>query len=138
MKSVGANSILCLSCWNWVHKQCCGINTNLRNCEDFICKTCLTTPGAVDPFPTCITIDRNEIEIVSEFCYLGDVIGQTGDCIDAVTFRIGSSGKACHKLLPILTNKDISLVSLGKALKTCVRSVLLYGSETWLLSTEHL
>ena len=59
MKVVGANSILCLSCRNGVHKRCSGIKTSLRNCgEDFICKTCSTTTGPVHPFPTCITIDR--------------------------------------------------------------------------------
>ena len=78
MKGVGANSILYLSCQNWVHKQCSGIKTSLRNCEDFVCKTCSTTTGAVDPFPTCITIDRDKFQVVSEFCYLVDVIGQAG------------------------------------------------------------
>ena len=84
MKGVGANSILSLSCRNWVHKQCSGIKTSLRNCEDFICKTWSTTREAADPFSTCTTIDRDEFEVVSEFCYLGDVIGQAGDCTDAV------------------------------------------------------
>ena len=75
MKGLETNSILCLSCGNWVHKLCSGIKTSLRNCEDFICKT-----GAVDPFPACITIERDEFEVGSEFCYLGDVIGQAGGC----------------------------------------------------------
>ena len=87
-------------------KPCC----ETWNCEDFICKTFSTTTGAVDSFPTCITIDRDEFEIVSEFCYLGDVIEQTGDCTDAVTVRIGLAWKCmevkpgsclqktCHKL----------------------------------------
>ena len=94
MKGVGANSILCLSCWNWVHKPWSGIKTSLRNREDFICKTCSTTAGAVDPFPTCIIIDRDEFDIVSEFCYLGDVVRQAGGCIDPVSARIGSAWKA--------------------------------------------
>ena len=55
------------------------------------CKTCSTTTGAVDPFPSCITISRDGFEIVSEFCYLGDVIGQTGGCTDTLTARIGSA-----------------------------------------------
>ena len=84
MRGVGANSILSLSCRNWVHKQCSGIKTSLRNCEDFICKTWSTTREAADPFSTCTTIDRDEFEVVSEFCYLGDVIGQAGGCTDAV------------------------------------------------------
>ena len=90
MKGVGDNSILYLSCRNWVHKRCSGIKPSLRNCEDFICKTCSTITGAVDLFPTYITIDRDEFEIVIEFRYLGDVIGQAGGCSDAVTACIGS------------------------------------------------
>ena len=82
MKGVGVNSILCPSCRNWAHKPCSGIKTSLRNYEDFICKTCSTTTGAAHPFPTCITIDRDEFEIVSEFCCLGDVTGQAGGCTD--------------------------------------------------------
>ena len=97
MKVVGANSILCLSCRNWVHKQCSGIETCLRNCEDFICKTCSTATGAIDPFPTCMTIDRDEFEIVSEFSYLGD----NRDLGDLA--RIGSAWKAFHELLQIHT-----------------------------------
>ena len=93
MKGVGANSILCLSCRNWRHKWCSGIKTRLRNCKDFICKPCSTTTGAVDPFPICITIDRDKFKIVSEFSYLGDVIGQAGGCTDAVTARIESLGR---------------------------------------------
>ena len=121
MKSVGANSILCLNCRNWVHKRCSGIKTSLRNCENFICKTCSTTTRVVDPFPNCITINRGELEIVSEFCYLGDVIGQTGGCTDAVSSRIGSAWKAFHELLPILTNKGISLINRGKVFKGIVK-----------------
>ena len=82
-----------LSCQIWVHKRCSGIKTSLRNCEDFICETCSTTAGAVDFFPTCIAIDRDEFEIVIEFCYLGDVIGQAGGCTDSVSARIGQLGR---------------------------------------------
>ena len=92
---------------------------SLRNCEDFICKTCSTTGGAVNPFQTFQTINRYEFEIVSEFCYLGDVIGQACGCTDAVTARIGSTWKAFHNFLPILTNKGISLVNHGKVIQKC-------------------
>ena len=102
MKGVGANSILSLSCRNWVHKQCSGIKTSLRNCEDFICKTCSTTTGSADPFPNCMTINRNEFDIVSKFCYLGNVIGQAVSCNDTVTARNGSVWKGFYELLPTL------------------------------------
>ena len=138
MKSIGANSILCLSCRNWVHRQSSGIKASLRNCVDFICKTCSTTTRAVDPFPTCITIDKEDLKIVNKFCYLGDVLGQADGYTDAVNGHIGSAWKALHELLPILINKGISLVIHGKVFQACVRSVPLYGSETWPLSTEDL
>ena len=91
MKDVEANSILCLSCRNWVHKLCSGINASSRNCEDFICKTYPTITGAVDPYPASITIDREEFEVGSKFSYLGDVIGQAGGCNDAVNACIESA-----------------------------------------------
>ena len=127
-KCAGAKSILCLSCKKWVYKRRSGIRKSLRECEDFICKTCSTFVD--DPFPTYITIDEDKFEAVREFCYLGDVIRQAGGYIDAVTARIRSAWKAFHELLPILTNRGISLLSRCIELKACVRSVLPYGSET--------
>ena len=126
MKGGGANSILCLGCRKWVHKRCSGIKGSLRSCGDFICKTCSTITGDTNPSATSISIGSEEFEVVSKFCYLGDVIGQAGGCTDAVTARIGSAWKAFHELLPILTNRGISLANHGKVFKACVRTVLLY------------
>ena len=138
MKGVGANSILCLGCRKWVHRRCSGIKGSLRSCGDFICKTCSTITGYTNPSPTSISVGSEELEVISEFWYLGDVIGQAGGCTDAVTAHIGSAWKAFHELLPILTNRGISLANRGKVFKACVRTVLLYGSETWPISTEDL
>ena len=40
-----------------VHKRCSGIRESLRNCQDFMCKSCSTVAEADDHFPTFITID---------------------------------------------------------------------------------
>ena len=64
-------------------------------------------------------------------CYLRDVIGQARGCIDTVTGRIGSAWKP-------FSTQGLSLVNCRKLFKACVRSVLLYRSETWPLSTENL
>ena len=136
-KGVGTNSILHLSCKKWVHKRCSGIRECFRNCNDFICKTCWKVVEADDPFPACITIDGNELETVSELCYLG-VTGQAGGYIDAVTARIRYTLKAFHELLPILTNRGVSLLNRGKVFEACVKSVFFYRSETWSKSTGDL
>ena len=49
--------------------KCSGIRKSLRNCKDFICKTCSTVPGDGDHFSTCIAIDGDEFETFSEFCF---------------------------------------------------------------------
>ena len=101
------SGILCLRYKKWVYKRCSGIRKSLSNCKDFIYKTHSTVAGANDPFPKCITIDGDEYETVSEFCYLSDVIGQGRGCIDAVTAHIRSAWKAFYELLPILANSGI-------------------------------
>ena len=111
------------------NKRCSGIKTSLRNCEDFICKTCSTTTRVVDPFPTCTTIERDKFEIVGKLSYLGDVIGQAGGCTDVVSAQIGSAWKAFHELLPILKNKGISLGNCGKVFEVCVRSEVFFCME---------
>ena len=74
---------------------------------------------------------------MSQFCYLGDGIGQTGGCADAVT-RIRSAWKAFHDHLPLLTNRGISFVHKGNLFATCVRSVLVHAGETWPPSKDDL
>ena len=65
------------------------------------------------------------------------MIGLTGECTD-VTARIRSACRAFNELLSILTKRGISLLNCGKVLKASVRSVLLYGSEAWPMSTGDL
>ena len=75
---------------------------------------------------------------MSQFCYLGDGIGQTGGCVDAVTLRIRSAWKAFHDHLPLLTNRGISFADRGNLFDTCVHSVLVHAGETWPLSKDDL
>ena len=81
-----------------MHRQCSSIWESLRNCKDFICKTCRTVAEADDPFQRCITIDGDEFETFSEFCYLAHIIGQAGGCIDTVTAHIQSVWKTSMNL----------------------------------------
>ena len=41
-----------------------------------------------------------------------------------------------HEFLPPLTNRGISLLNRGKVFKACARSMVLYGSEKWPMSTR--
>ena len=76
-------------------------------------------------------IGDEKLEVVDAFCYLGDMSDQTGGCFNAITARIGSAWKNFRDLLPVLSNKGISLRLRGHAYNACIRSILLYTSETW-------
>ena len=131
--NVGRNSIVCSSCLKWVHKRCSGISGRLMEDPTYICPRCAGTCRAPPPEKLIEHLECGGglLEAVKTFCYLGDTIGQSGGCGDAINARIQSSWKAFRALLPILTNRGISLNVRGHLLDTCVLTVLLYSSETW-------
>ena len=54
-----------------------------------------------------VNIGNDKFLVESAFKYLGDTIGQSGGCSDAVSTRFVSSWKVLKELLPILTNRAI-------------------------------
>ena len=76
-------------------------------------------------------MDDSQIKVVSEFCYFGDMLSSGGDFTQAIIARCRVAWGKFKKLLPILTNKHVSLETWGRGFDACVRSALLHGSETW-------
>jgi len=70
-----------------------------------------------------------------EFCYLGDMLSVDGDADAAVEARIWIGWNELRQLVPLLTNKDVSLIKRGRLYSSCVRSSMLHGSETWPVSS---
>jgi len=60
-----------------------------------------------------------------------------GDADAAVETRIRIGWNKFRQLVPLLTNKDISLSVRGRLYSSCVRSSMLHGSETWLVRKEN-
>ena len=81
-------------------------------------------------------IGIGKFELVGSLCYFGDSVGQSGSCFEAVADRVKVAWKNFHSLLPVLTNSGISLKVRGHAYSACVRSVLQYASETWVVKTD--
>jgi len=71
------------------------------------------------------------LEVVDKFCYLGDMLSVDGDADTAVEARIRIEWNKFRQLIPLLTNRDISLIRRGRQYSSCVRSSMLHGSETW-------
>jgi len=62
-----------------------------------------------------------------------------GDDDAAVEARIRVGWNKFRQLVPLLTNRDISLIRRGRLYSSCVRilSSMLHGSETWPVSKEN-
>jgi hypothetical protein len=133
-KGVGANSIKCTQCEKWIHCRCSGLKKgSLSKAQNFKCKTC-TSPKVVDSKKL---ID-DKYEIVDQFCYLGNIFEAEGGVKAATRDRIQKTWNSWRKLTPILMQKDLSLKIKGWMYKVGVRSTLLYGVETWPMTTETL
>ena len=53
-----------------------------------------------------------------------------GDADAAVEARVCNGWNKFRQLVPLLSNKDVSLLMRGKLYRSCVRSCVLHGSET--------
>jgi len=60
-----------------------------------------------------------------------------GDVDAAVEARIRIGWNKFRQLVPLLTNKDVSLIMTGRLYSSCVRSSMLHGSETWPVRKEN-
>ena len=71
------------------------------------------------------------MELVQQFCYLGDMIGAGGGSEEAVRCRIRCAWGKFNELAPMLTKRGLSLRMKGNLYDLYVRKVLIHGSETW-------
>ena len=60
-----------------------------------------------------------------------------GDTDAAVEARIRTGWNKSRQLVPLLTNKDVSLIMRGRLYSSCVRSSMLHGSEIWPVRKEN-
>ena len=138
-KGVGSNAIFCGGCLCWIHKKCSGIKGPLHPDPDFRCARCLGKARSIDGQTVKeVKVDDEKLEVVPEFCYLGDMLSAGGGCeLAAETHCKCARGKFCQ-LLPLLTNRNVPLVTRGRVYSTCVRSVMLHAAETWAMTAATL
>ena len=55
-----------------------------------------------------------KLELVDKFCYLDDMLSVDGDADAAVEARIRIGWNKFRQLVPLLTNKDVSLIMRGR------------------------
>ena len=76
-------------------------------------------------------IDRETIEIVKDFIFLGSKITADGDCSHEIKRHLLLGRKAMTKLDNILKNKDITLPTKVCLVKGMVFPGVMFGCESW-------
>ena len=77
------------------------------------------------------------IPVKEEAKYLGSTLNRNADHAVDIAARIKKAGSAFGRLKPLIfKSKGISLGAKRAAYVTCVLSILLYGSEMWVLSAR--
>ena len=72
-----------------------------------------------------------ELERVEDFTYLGSKIQPDGNVTSEIKARIGKAAGSFKNLKNIWNQRSIPQLVKVKIYKACVRSVLLYGCESW-------
>ena len=83
-------------------------------------------------------IDRETVETVSDFIFLGSKITADGDCSHDIKRRLLLGRKVMTNLDSILKSRDITLPSKVRLVKAMVFPVVMYGCESWIIKkAEH-
>ena len=83
-------------------------------------------------------IDRETMETVTDFIFLGSKITADGDCSHETKRRLLHGRKAMTNLSSILKNRDVTLPTKAHLVKAMVFRVVIYWCESWTIKkTEH-
>ena len=125
-----ANSVLCTKCGSWVHGKCAKIKrVTARLAMHFVCSKCKEImEGTMDSIEKLC----DEVKTVNGFLrdYLGYRLNASGGCEAAVTARVRIGWVRLRECGELLLGNRFPLKMKGKVYRCCVRSAILYGSET--------
>ena len=83
-------------------------------------------------------IDRETVETVSDFTFLGSKITADGDCSHEIKRRFLLGRKVMTNLDSIFKSRDITLPTKVRLVKAMVFPVAMYGCEIWTIKkVEH-
>ena len=127
-KRVGSNAVCCTQCMKWIHERCTKIKkVTCSSARDFVCRR-YTDVGDGTEEPVEVLCD--EVETVKGFCYLGDRLNASGGCETAVTSRVRIGWMKFRECGELFCGRRFSLRMKGMVYQSCVRSAMMYGSET--------
>ena len=95
-------------------------------------KTKIMASGPITSWP----MDRERLETVSDFIFVGSKITADGDCIHEIKRRLLLGRKVMTNLDSIVKSRDIILPTKICLVKAMVFPVVMYGCDSWLSAKE--
>ena len=83
-------------------------------------------------------IDKEKVETVTEFVFLGSKITADSDCSHKIKRRLLLGRKAMRNLDNILKNRDITLLTSVNLVKAMVFPVVMYRCVSWTIKKAEL
>ena len=84
------------------------------------------------------TVLCDEVETMKGFYYFGNRLNASGGCETAVTLRVRIGWVKFKECVELLRGRRSSLRMKGMVYHSCVRSAMLYESETWCLRESEM
>ena len=81
-----------------------------------------------------VTVNGQNLDETSKFTYLGGAVTTQGGGGDDITCRRGKARTAFTKLNRIWTSSNYSIMTKVHLYNSMVRSIIIYGCETWKMS----
>ena len=83
-------------------------------------------------------IDRETMETVTDFIFLGSKVTVDGDCSHEIKRHLPLRRKAMISLASILKSRDITLLTKVRLVKAMVFPVVIYRCESWTIKKAKL
>ena len=107
-----------------------GLSGMLRVDLGFVWPRCRGFACPIDGRPVTDVVGDKTLDVVDDFCYLGDTLSPGDNCTSAIINKCKVVWGKFRKLLPILTSRNLPLLVCGRVYISCVRPTMLYDGKT--------
>jgi hypothetical protein len=111
----------------WKESKKAGLEINSSKTEEIRVNT-IVSQG--------LRLNGEDIKRSSGFCYLVSIVAENGGTSREVNARIQKARGSFSKLKRVWISKSLRKVTKIRIFNACVKSVLFYGCETWLVTNE--
>ena len=101
----------------------------------FVCRRCTDVGDGTEEL---MEASCDKVETVKGFRYSGDRLNDSGGCETAVTSRVRIRWMKFRECGKLLRGRRFSVRMKKMVYRSCVRSAMLYGNETWCLRESEM